>query len=276
MLCHIQVFATRSKPTLTSLCTNTGPFLYGPLARLYVMTYSEGVKTTTKGANGMKVIGYIRVSTDEQATAGVSLDAQRAKLEQYAALYDLDLVDVVVDAGVSAKNLKRDGLQSVLAALDAGQAEGVLVAKLDRLTRSVRDLSDLLEGYFGTKYSLLSVAEKVDTGSAAGRMILNIMATVSQWEREVIGERTSAALQHKIAQGEHVGSPALGYQMTEGKLEKFDAEQLVVDRILALRAAGCTLRAVAETLTTEGHKTKRGGTWFASTVKAVLDRQEVA
>ncbi len=224
----------------------------------------------------MKVIGYIRVSTDEQATAGVSLDAQRAKLEQYCSLYDLELVDVVVDAGASAKNLRRDGLQSALAALDAGTAAGLLVAKLDRLTRSVRDLSDLLEGYFGTRFSLLSVAEKVDTGSAAGRMILNIMATVSQWEREVIGERTSAALQHKIAQGEHVGAPALGWEVCEGKLQKLDAEQAVVDRILDLRRNGLTLRAVADTLTAEGHRTKRGGKWFASTVKAVLDRQEVA
>ena len=222
----------------------------------------------------MKVIGYIRVSTDEQATAGVSLDAQRAKLEQYCALYDLELVDVLVDAGASAKNLRREALQTALTALDTGKAEALLVTKLDRLTRSVRDLSDLLESHFGTRFSLLSVAEKVDTGSAAGRMILNIMATVSQWEREVIGERTSAALQHKLSVGEHVGSPALGYAVAaDGKLEKVAGEQATVDRILALRAAGCTLRVIAETLTAEGAKTKRGGTWYASTVKAVLARE---
>lgn len=221
----------------------------------------------------MKVIGYIRVSTDEQATAGVSLDAQRAKLEQYCALYDLELVDVVVDAGVSAKNLRREGLQSALAALDAGNADGLLVAKLDRLTRSVRDLADLLEGYFGTRFALLSVAEKVDTSSAAGRMILNIMATVSQWEREVIGERTSAALQHKLSKGEHVGAPALGWEMCEGKLQKLDAEQAVVDRILELRRAGCTLQVIADTLTAENVPTKRGGKWAPATVRLVLNRE---
>ena len=220
----------------------------------------------------MKVIGYIRVSTDEQAQGGVSLEAQRAKLEQYAELYDLHLVDIVVDTGVSAKNLHRDGLKAALSALDGGQAAGLLVAKLDRLTRSVRDLSDLLEKYFGTKYALLSVAEKVDTSSAAGRMILNIMATVSQWEREVIGERTSAALQHKIAQGQHVGSPALGFRMTEGQLEEHQAELAVVERIQTLRADGMTLQAIADVLNGESIPTKRGGKWHPSTITYILGR----
>lgn len=221
----------------------------------------------------MKVIGYIRVSTDEQAQGGVSLEAQRAKLEQYAELYDLDLVEVVVDAGVSAKNLHRDGLKVALAALVAGQAAGLLVAKLDRLTRSVRDLSDLLEKYFGTKYALLSVAEKVDTSSAAGRMILNIMATVSQWEREVIGERTSAALQHKIAQGQHVGSPALGFKMTDGQLAADQAELVVIERIQGLRADGLTLQAIADLLNGENIPTKRGGKWHPSTITYILGRR---
>lgn len=221
----------------------------------------------------MKVIGYIRVSTDEQAQGGVSLEAQRAKLGQYAELYDLDLVEVVVDAGVSAKNLHREGLKTALAALDGGQASGLLVAKLDRLTRSVRDLSDLLEKYFGTKYALLSVAEKVDTSSAAGRMILNIMATVSQWEREVIGERTSAALQHKIAQGQHVGSPALGFKMAEGQLEENRAELAIIERILELRAGGMTLQAIADLLNGESIPTKRGGKWHPSTITYILGRR---
>lgn len=221
----------------------------------------------------MKVIGYIRVSTDEQAQSGISLEAQRAKLEQYAGLYDLDLVEVIVDAGVSAKNLQREGLKAALAALDNGQAAAVLVTKLDRLTRSVRDLSHLLEKYFGTKYALLSVAEKVDTSSAAGRMILNIMATVSQWEREVIGERTSAALQHKIAQGQHVGSPALGFRMTGGQLEAEQNEQAIVARILGLRAKNMTLQGIADLLNDESIPTKRGGKWHPSTVSNILSRK---
>jgi DNA invertase Pin-like site-specific DNA recombinase len=214
----------------------------------------------------MKVIGYIRVSTDEQASHGVSLGAQRAKLEQYAALYDLELVDVIVDAGASAKSLKRAGLQLALAALDAGRAQGLVITKLDRLTRSVKDLGELLETHFSSKFDLLSVEDRFDTSTAAGRLALNMMASISQWEREVIGERTSAALQHKKAQGQHVGSAGLGYQMIEGALQEDAEEQEVLERIAELKAEGMTLRAMAKQLTVEGYQPKRGERWHVSSL----------
>ena len=87
-----------------------------------------------------RAVGYIRVSTDKQVDHGVSLEAQRTKLEAYAALYDIELVAVIVDAGVSAKTLQRPGLQQALGMLRHGEADALLVAKLDRLTRSVKDL----------------------------------------------------------------------------------------------------------------------------------------
>jgi site-specific DNA recombinase len=144
-----------------------------------------------------RVVAYLRVSTDKQADHGISLDAQRAKLTAYAELYDLDLVTVEVDAGASAKTLDRPALQRALTTLKAGRADALLVVKLDRLTRSVRDLADLVDDYFRDgKYALLSVSEQVDTRSAAGRMVLNILTAIGEWEREAIGERTSAAMQH--------------------------------------------------------------------------------
>src|SRR6267142_2448116 len=104
-----------------------------------------------------RTIAYLRVSTDKQADRGVSLDAQRAKLKAYAELYELDLVDVVVDAGQSAKSLDRPGLQRALGMLKAGEAEALLVVKLDRLTRSVVDLGRVVERYFApSKAALLS------------------------------------------------------------------------------------------------------------------------
>jgi site-specific DNA recombinase len=132
----------------------------------------------------------------------VSLDAQRAKLKAYAEIYELDLVEVVVDAGQSAKSLDRPGLQRALGMLKAGQAEPLLVVKLDRLTRSVVDLGTLVERYFAPgKVALLSVGEQIDTRSAAGRLVLNVLASVSQWEREAIGERTATAMQYKARGG---------------------------------------------------------------------------
>jgi DNA invertase Pin-like site-specific DNA recombinase len=142
-----------------------------------------------------RVVAYVRVSTEQQAEQGLSLDAQQAKLTAYALLYDLDLVAVEVDAGVSAKTLQRPALQRALGALKAGQAKALLVVKLDRLTRSVKDLGVLVETYFlaGT-WSLMSVSEQIDTRTAAGRMVLNTLAAVSQWEPEAIGERTAQAM----------------------------------------------------------------------------------
>ena len=120
-----------------------------------------------------KVIGYIRVSTDKQAEHGFSLEAQAEKLKAYAMLYDIELVDLVVEQG-SAKSVDREGLQSVLERLGK-DADGLLVVKLDRLTRSVADLGRLVETYF-QDYALLSVGEQIDTRSAAGRLVLNVLA----------------------------------------------------------------------------------------------------
>jgi len=128
----------------------------------------------------MKAVGYIRVSTDEQASSGVSLDAQKAKLEAYASLYDIELVDIEVDAGASAKTLNRPGLQSAVARCESGEAQALIVVKLDRLTRRVADLDTLIERYFGNRFALMSVSEQVDTRTAAGRLVLNVLTSVAQ------------------------------------------------------------------------------------------------
>jgi hypothetical protein len=136
----------------------------------------------------------------------VSLDAQRAKVKAYAELYDLELAEVIVDAGESAKSLDRPGLKRALGMLKAGEAEALLVVKLDRLTRSVVDLGTLVERYFAPgKAALLSVGEQIDTRSAAGRLVLNVLASVSQWEREAIGERTCASPIRDLARRRRTG-----------------------------------------------------------------------
>jgi DNA invertase Pin-like site-specific DNA recombinase len=227
-----------------------------------------------------RVIGYIRVSTEAQADGGVSLDAQRAKLEAYAVALDLELVAIEVDAGVSAKTLNRPGLSSALAQLEAGQADGLLVAKLDRLTRSVRDLGWLVEvERFGGRWALLSVADSIDTRTAGGRLVLNVLTSVSQWEREAIGERTRDALTHLRNEGVQLGGEALGWTRTndtdtDGRriVAAVQSEARAVARIIRLREQGLTMRAIAQTLTNEGVETKRGGKWHASTVRNVLKR----
>jgi site-specific DNA recombinase len=201
---------------------------------------------------GTRVVGYVRVSTSGQAERGVSLAAQEEKLRGYATLYGLDLVAVIRDEGESAKSLDRPGLQRALSMLDRGEADGVLVAKLDRLTRSVRDLGELLEGYF-RHHALLSVGEQIDTRSSARRLVLNVLGSVSQWEREAIGERTSTALRHKQARGEYVGgSRPYGYRVEAGKLCPVAAEQATICRARELRRRGLSLRQIAVALNAEG------------------------
>src|ERR1700683_1770319 len=124
-----------------------------------------------------------------------------------------ELSEIIVESGESAKSLNRPGMAQLLAMVDAGEVKAVIVAKLDRLTRSVKDLCELLGRFERKGVALVSVAESLDTGSAAGRLVLNIMAAVSQWEREAIGERTRDALRHKRSQGERVGNIAFGFRL---------------------------------------------------------------
>jgi DNA invertase Pin-like site-specific DNA recombinase len=212
-----------------------------------------------------RAIGYIRVSTDKQADQGVSLEAQRAKIEAYAMLYDLEMVDYVIETG-SAKNTDREGLQNALQALIRGEAEALVVVKLDRLTRSVGDLGRLVEAYF-QKHALLSVGEQIDTRSAAGRLVLNVLASVSQWEREAIGERTSAAMQHMKAEGMYTGGkPPYGFGLVNGELLKNAGEQAVLDLVRKYRAKGLSLRKIAQALASKGFKSRGGKAFVLSSV----------
>jgi site-specific DNA recombinase len=219
-----------------------------------------------------KAVGYVRVSTQEQADYGYSIDAQIDKVKAYASLYDIELVDVVIDAGVSAKSLKRDGLTNVLQMLDSGVTDAVIIFKLDRLTRDVSDWNYLIKNYF-TDNALLSVSDQIDTRTAAGRLCLNVLMSVAQWEREAIGERTSTALRQKQSQGEHVGSPAYGYKMLNKQLVKVASELEVIAFVKQMSDGGFTLSAIASELNEQGIKTKRGGKWQAVQVSRVINRE---
>jgi site-specific DNA recombinase len=222
----------------------------------------------------MRVIGYIRVSTEEQATAGVSLSAQTEKVRAYCALYDLTMVELVEDAGVSAKTLERPGLQRALAALRRGEADGIVVAKLDRLTRSVADMASLIDSFFGERAgrSLFSVADSIDTRTAAGHMVLSILVSVSQWERETIGERTRDALRHKRDRGEVYNHAPLGYDAVGDRLVAVEEEMNTVGEVRRLAAEGVSLRKICAHMTAHGYRTKKGGAWRPSTVQAILRR----
>ena len=220
----------------------------------------------------MTAIGYVRVSTDKQADRGVSLEAQAEKIRAMAVVHGAELIDIIVDGGESAKTLQRPGMERLLTLVDGKRVHAVIVAKLDRLTRSVKDLCTLLERFERRSVALISVAESLDTGSAAGRLVLNIMTAVSQWEREAIGERTRDALCHKRNQGERVGNIPFGSRLADDgqHLEPDPAEQTALVEILRLRNDGTTMRKIAATLNQRAYQTRRGTPWRLESVARIL------
>lgn len=224
----------------------------------------------------MKVVAYLRVSTNEQANSGQSLDSQQHKLEAYASLYDLEIVEICVDAGESAKSLKRPGIQRALELMHSGDAQGLLVAKLDRLTRSVSDWQLLIDDFFSERKGkqLFSVADSIDTRTAAGRMVLNILLSVAQWEREAIGERTKDALQNKIRKGERCGKIRYGYDLALDRktLVANRSEQKGIELMQNLRSSGLSYRKIAVEMDRQEFPTKEGRNWNFNSIKSILDR----
>lgn len=221
-----------------------------------------------------KAIGYVRVSTEEQAAEGLSLAAQRAKLAAYAALHDMGLAAVLADEGLSGKRAdNRPGLQEALRKLRAGEAQALVVLKLDRLSRSTRDVLDLVDNSDREGWSLHSISEKLDTSSAAGRFVVTILAALAQMEREQIGERTAATMAHMRAQGLRVGAIPFGYDLApDGRMLVANAaEQSIIREVRALLAQGLSRRRVAQRLNARGLRTKQGRPWTHVQVGRTLE-----
>ena len=231
---------------------------------------------TTKTA-----IGYVRVSTEEQATEGVSLDVQRDKLRAYCRLNGIRLIDIKADEGYSGSTLNRPALQAALQMLRRGRANTLLVAKLDRLSRSLRDVCTLVDELFSDeRYHLLSLCGMVNTHSAAGRMVLMNLANYNQFEREMISERTRDALQHMKAQGIRLGPAPYGYRFSHDTDENgrrllvpLTEEQDVLRQIRELRSDGLKLHQIARRLNDAGIRARRDGIWRVQSLSRLLRRK---
>ena len=202
-------------------------------------------------------LGTARVSTSEQ---GAGLLVQRSAIQAEATRREWELVATCEDAGASGKDLKRPGLQEALALVESGAAEILCVSKLDRLSRSVHDFSGLLQRAQRKGWSLSVLDLQLDTSTPSGALVANVMASVSEWERRVIGSRTRDALQVKKAQGVRLGRPPTMAP---------EAIRLIHE----LRAEGRSYRAIAATLNERQIPTAQGGReWHAQTVRLVALR----
>lgn len=203
-------------------------------------------------------VGYVRVSTAEQAQFGAGLDAQREHIEAECARRGWTLVAIYEDAGISGKALKgRPGLTAALDAIEKGEAGTLIVSKLDRLSRSLIDFATLLQAAHKSGWNLVALDLGIDLLTPAGEFLANVMASAAQWERRIIGARTKDALAVKKAQGVRLGRPRT-------------LDPAVAERIRNEHAAGASLAAIARALNDESVPTAQGGTkWWPSTVRAI-------
>jgi len=217
------------------------------------------VKKTPKSREKRGVIAYLRVSTEEQADSGAGLAAQEASIRAECERRGLPLLAIHTDAGISGKSLVRPALTAALEDLDAGRADVLMVAKLDRLTRSVHDATDLMMRSEKGGWGLVALDAPVDTTTPAGRAMAQILSVFAELERRLIGERTKAALAIKRDQGVVLGRPRM---LPDG----------VVERIVRERGAGRTWTAIADGLNAQGVPTAQGGkTWYPATVRTVAN-----
>jgi DNA invertase Pin-like site-specific DNA recombinase len=227
-------------------------------------------------AQQTRAVAYVRVSREEQAREGVSLDAQRARVAAYADAKGLELTETLADEGLSGKDLNRPGLDQLLERCRCGEVGHVIVWKLDRLTRRTRHLLSLVEDLFlARRIELHSVSESLDTSTPHGRFVLTLFGGLSQMEREQIAERTRGALAWKRENGQPTSHPPLGFTPNgkRSRMVPVPAELAVVRRIFTLRKRGESYRKIACRLNTEGASTKRGGRWHAVTVAKVVRRR---
>ena len=227
-----------------------------------------------------QAVTYRRVSTGRQAIDGESLEAQAIALERYCQGNALTLTHAFEDAGKSGRSrAKRPGLESALRAV--GEAKGVLVVySLSRLARSIRDASSILSELRAMKADLAIVDMKLDTSNIYGELVFNMMASLAQFESQLIGQRTQVAHSHLKKKHGHnpIGQPSYGYARGKGSRERVEnaAEQAVIALARQLRqpttlcGGPTSFDVIAEQLNALGHRTRKGGLWHGYSVQRIL------
>jgi DNA invertase Pin-like site-specific DNA recombinase len=228
------------------------------------------------------VVAYLRVSTDRQAEEGQGLDVQRQAITKWAKAQGYRVTEFMADEGISGSN----GIETRVALADAldcvrrHEADGVVVYRLDRLARDLIVQETLLAEVrkLGGEVFSTSAAEAAylsdDPDDPSRTLIRQVLGAVSQYERSMISLRLRAGRRRKAEKGGYAyGSPPLGKRAEDGELVDDAEERACLDRMLALQAEGMSIRAIAESLTTEGWRTKRGSIrWHPTTVARALSR----
>lgn len=219
----------------------------------------------------MKCVIYIRVSTDEQAKHGYSIAAQQERLEAFCKSQEWEIVEMYVDDGYSAKNLDRPHFQDMMDRIKQGGIDVLLVYRLDRMTRSVLDLYEILNELEKYDCKFRSATEVYDTTNAMGKLFITLVAAIAQWERENTAERVRMGMEKKTKLGEWKGgSPPYGYKVVEEKLVVVEDEAKIVKEVFNL-AKTLGFYTIAKQLTTKGIQTRKGSEWHVDTVRGIAN-----
>jgi len=234
---------------------------------------TKGVGLTAKKAKSeRRAIAYVRVSTTDQADHGVSLEAQEGRVRDWCVANGYALGEVFVDRGLSGGRAdNRPALQDALAATRRGDA--LVVYSLSRLARSTRDTLEIADALDRRGADLVSLSEKIDTTSAAGRMVFRLLAVLAEFERDVISERTSMAMRHMRATGRYTGGRTpFGFALLgNGELLPVAEEQEVIAKVQALYAQGGTsLRKIASDLGQAGQLSRTGKYYLPEQIRRML------
>jgi DNA invertase Pin-like site-specific DNA recombinase len=214
-----------------------------------------------KVTKGTLVIPYLRISTADQASSGAGLDAQRAAIEDHCAKRGWQIIDWAEDHASGKSMSGRPELANAIERIERGQAEALVVAKLDRLARSVHDFTGLVARSQKRGWALVVIDLQLDMTEPAGKLMANILASFAEFERDLIGKRTREALAVRRAQGVRLG-------------RQRDLPDSLVDQMVAARDEGWTYQRIADQLNTEGIRTARGGSrWHPSTIRAAIQAQ---
>jgi site-specific DNA recombinase len=210
------------------------------------------------------------VSTEDQAKQGFSLEAQRERLEAYCLARDWTVAEKYVDDGHSGRNVRRPAYQKMMA--DRDRWDAILVIKMDRIHRNSRNFMEMMESLQEWEKDFVSASESLDTSTAMGRFVMDIIQRIAQLESEQIGERVYMGMSQKAKAGPGIlGFHApLGYELKEGGLVPNDEEAEVVRDIFSRCLDGRTLEEIASDLNAEGRRTKRDTAWTPVKVYRIL------
>ena len=222
----------------------------------------------------MKAIGYVRVSTDAQVERGVSLEMQEEKLRAYASLLDLNLIEIIHDDGISAKSVgKRPGMQRALKMLTTGEVRHLVIFKLDRAFRNAREALEVAEMLQKKGLGLHSATERIDTTSSHGKLFYTMLAAMAEWERNVISERTAAAMQSMKQNKQKISAQApYGFRYEEGIAvpDEYEQDCLAELRSLRGRDPNRSLHGLGRDLEDSGFVNRNDERFHASAIKRML------